>query len=105
MYQPSIVIEDNQLKIILDRGDRQDLLEASYDENKGSDRLLVDVCESLVANGHLEWVQPEEIGALTDAPIIRSMTTDNVYWYPQYETRSPIDDLIIDGFVQFVKAD
>lgn len=105
MYGPSMVIEGNKLKIVLDRGDRLDLLNESYDEHKSSLTLLPDVLERLVSNGYLEWVDAEEIGALTDAPILKCLTDDKIYWYPNYAITDPVDDWILDGVVEFVTQD
>jgi ribosomal protein L37AE/L43A len=45
---------------------------------------------------------PESIGALTSAPIIEH--DGQYYWYPQYESRSPLEDLAETGKTVFQGA-
>ncbi len=62
-----------------------------------------------------DWLRPEEIGALTEAPILSDDVErdDNgdltyvgrVYWYPQYEVSDPLEKLLRDGSVIFTGAD
>lgn len=43
-------------------------------------------------------IKPEEIGAMTDAPIVAVSTLpDDVYWYQQYMVNDPIEDLRSTG--------
>jgi len=63
-----------------------------------ADNKLSEVIEWQLANG---WslVRPEDVGALTDAPILsEDIDTDDqgnvrsvgtVYWYPQYDVTGP----------------
>lgn len=73
-----------------------------------SNDYLYDLFEKLVNNSDLDWIFPEEIGALTDAPILGNRDDDgeptSVWWYPQYQVRSPQEDLAEDGQVIFQKA-
>jgi len=68
--------------------------------------------EYLLANGW-EAIRPEDIGALTDAPIIGHTDQDergnvldayDIYWYPEYELKNPIEELKNNGEVTFTKA-
>ncbi len=77
-----------------------------------SDDAMYDVFEHLIANGY-SWVAPEQIGALTDAPILTdSPSLDDgsidpqgkIWWYPQYETRSPLEDIAETGKTTFTLA-
>ncbi len=62
----------------------------------------------------LEQVQPEDIGALTDAPILaevlevdedgKPVEIARVWWFPQYELRNPWEDLARTGRVEFTEA-
>jgi len=46
-------------------------------EQDGVGLDLEDVMESIIGNSELDWIQPEEIGALTDAPIIGVVLRDD----------------------------
>ena len=82
-------------------------------EDTDTPRSLEDALEALTANDSYEWLQPEEIAALTDAPILgygvkRADTgelvhAERVYWYPQYETRDPLAELL-EGHLVFQLA-
>jgi hypothetical protein len=62
---------------------------------------MYDAFEYLTANG-FEWVAPEDIGALTSAPILKY---DNKYWwYPNYAVRSPLEDIAETGKTVFTFA-
>ncbi len=51
-----------------------------------------------------ESVNPADIGALTEAPIITDDDRlDYVYWYPQYETKDPLEVLAEEGKVVFTR--
>jgi hypothetical protein len=75
-----------------------------------ADSRLAEVLEYYLANGW-EWLRPEEIGALTSAPILSDdverddegtvVKTGKVYWYPQYQVADPIEQLIDNGSVIF----
>lgn len=53
--------EETQAQLFIDRAENGDFQ---------SDDYMGDMLESVVCNSDLEWVRPEEIGALTDAPIL-----------------------------------
>jgi len=69
--------------------------------------------ESLIANSSYEWILPEEIGALTNAPIVGEVSRNNkdeieeihsLFWYPNYAIRSFLEDLAETGKCIFDKA-
>lgn len=78
----------------------------------GETQALLTLLEDHLCNG-LDWVDPAEVGALTDAPILSdSMQTDDlghvtaiesVFWFPSYEIEDPIE-LFFAGSVTFIKA-
>ena len=79
-----------------------------------SDQAMYDAFEHLIANGYM-WVQPEDIGALTSAPILSDGGTKddgsidlsggaNVWWYPNYAVRSPMEDIAETGKTVFTFA-
>lgn len=83
------------------------------DETDDAPRSLEDALEALTSNDAYEWLLPEDIGALTDAPILgyevehdddgAVMYVERVYWYPQYETRDPLAELL-EGRLVFTLA-
>jgi hypothetical protein len=93
----------NGLKISVSLDQREDLdPEKSWEEG----------FEYLLSNGW-DAIPPEEIGALTDAPIIGHAERDergemvdayDIYWYPEYELKNPIEELKKNGEVIFTKA-
>ena len=53
--------------------DEQQVLREVRDEDPeafGSDRMMADVFEPLICNSELDWILPEEVGALTSAPLL-----------------------------------
>lgn len=79
-------------------------------EREGYRRREKDVVEAITGNG-LEWLQPEEIGALTSAPIIaddvqhdddgKVIDVGRVWWFPNYQIEDFTETLIRDGMVTF----
>lgn len=65
-------------------------------------------------NGVFEAVTPEEVGGLTDAPMLADelhysdegarVVTGKVWWYPDYESKCFADILINTGRVTFNRA-
>lgn len=100
---------------ILENGDLEITGDISADafEFPDSDSAMYEAFEPLTANG-LMWVAPEDIGALTSAPILSDGTVkDNgdldiegahVWWYPNYALRSPLRELIETGKTIFTAA-
>jgi hypothetical protein len=79
------------------------------DDALDSDTAMFQVFEYLTANG-LNWISPENIGALTSSPIL-SDTPDGdiredskVWWFPNYQVESPLRTLVEKGRVIFKKA-
>jgi len=78
------------------------------------DMLFADMLEDHLCNGW-EFIQPEEIGALTAAPILSDsaerddqgnlVKVDQVYWFPDYAVRSELDELYENGEVFFPAAE
>lgn len=71
-----------------------------------------DLTDALQQDG-IELIAPEEVGALTSAPIFGRVERDDrgkllsanpVWWYPQYETKDPIEELAKNGQVVFEGA-
>lgn len=78
-----------------------------------ADGKLAQVIEWQLSNGW-EFVRPEDIGALTEAPILtEEIDTDDrgtvlsvgtVYWYPQYDVSDPVAKLLENGYVDFERG-
>lgn len=73
-------------------------------------QIELDALEPLICNSELEWVRPEEIGALTAAPILGIVERDDhgtltkvigVWGFEPYALRSFVDDLIESGKATF----
>jgi hypothetical protein len=81
--------------------------------SKGTDDLLHDLLEYQLCNGW-EFIPPEDIGALTSAPILSDEAERDdhgnltklgqVYWFPDYAVRSELDELYENGEVFFPAA-
>lgn len=122
------VLENGDLKIYVMEGEKRNF-KRFIREGRAEDRdfsarekTMWEAFEGIIESG-LEWVAPERIGALTSAPILSDwhwpMYPDHegeldgsappddvqVWWYPNYMVRSPIDDLIEDGYTIFTKAE
>lgn len=91
----------------------QDMLDNAAHKDHGFLSELLDK-SGWSPNGQLFVVQPEWIGALTDAPIITdgwtmdddgvSTVDGNVWWFPRYEHESFAEVLIKTGQVFFPVA-
>jgi len=71
-----------------------------------TDRAEAEALESLICNSELEWIQPEEIGALTDAPILGLRDEDGkpeaAWGFMDYQVRSFLTDLRDKGKAVFI---
>ena len=84
-----------------------------YNWNKGTEEILLNLLEDWLCNGW-EMVPPEDIGALTSAPILSDEVErdDNgeivkvgaVYWFPDYAVTCELDVLADNGEVFFPAA-
>lgn len=82
-------------------------------EGDTSDNLMYEMFEHVIANG-LMWVAPEDIGALTSAPILSDGDVNdngsldfggsNIWWYPNYAVTSPMQEIAETGKVVFKNA-
>jgi len=83
-------------------------------DNISTDSTLYDLLENCLCNGW-EWIRPEEIGALTSAPILSDDCSRDdsgllgqigaVYWFEKYQIQSPGEELLRVGHVDFDKAE
>jgi hypothetical protein len=106
-------LADGNLRIALREEARQDVQEIA-DQELDADSELAEVIEWQLSNG---WslLRPEDIGALTDAPILSEeldadeqgniLSVGTVYWYPQYDVTDPVTQLLHNGYVDFVRGE
>lgn len=100
-------VEDGQLHIRLDPEAREEVEELL---DKPVDQAFAELIEYHLANG---WtlLDPEDVGALTASPILSEevqydedgniASVGRVYWYPEYQVKSEIEELLEDGEVVF----
>lgn len=78
--------------------------------NHGDAWAESEALESLLANSELEWIAPEDCGALTDAPILgvweynedgHQIKVLAAWGFMDYQVRSFLDDLIETGRAVF----
>lgn len=107
-------IVNGNLQITLLPEGRTELLELQ--ESKPANYLNTDQCfgeliEYQLGNGW-EYVQPEEVGALTDGVLLTNdsqrddhgklLKIGRVFWDSNYQVRSAVRDLLEDGVTTFV---
>lgn len=75
--------------------------------------ILQEMLEDHLANG---WTMPDaaQIGALTSSPLLAYgcdydeegfiTKSEALYWFPDYQVKSELDQLLREGFVTFVEA-
>lgn len=102
-------VENGKLTILVDTDTIAELRQAKRDDpdHFDSDAFMFDFLEPLIANSELEWIGPEEIGDLTDAPMlgIRNYNTNNVtdrWAFMDYQIISVQQRLIDDGKAVFI---
>ena len=79
-------------------------------QNIDAEAFMHDLFEWQTCNGW-EWIAPEEVGALTSAPILSDsaerddegqlLTVGRVFWFPNYQVESPVRTLHERGAVTF----
>lgn len=110
----SYKIENDTLVITCDAETQKELQELG--EAIQQDKYMFDCFEHIICNG-LSWVRPEDIGALTSAPILSEGTFGlighwggkdryeksdaPVFYYESYALKSPLVDLRDKGVVIF----
>lgn len=89
-----------------DRAYIRELKEDADNRRRGETWLECEVLESLLANSELDWIEPEEIGALTSAPIL-GLRDENgkptaAWGFMDYQLRGFLDDLVNEGKAVFI---
>ncbi len=106
------ILENGNLKLTPDEDELEEIKEV---ENIHYDGIYFDVMESLVCNSDIDHIHPEEVGALTGAPILGIVSRDdytneiteiyNLWWYPDYAIRGPQEDMLEYGYAIFIKGE
>lgn len=96
------VEEQNQLRLVIDnKGEKDSLWEYHSDSSIYTDNAMYDFFENILANCEWEWIDAEEIGALTDAPILGYRDEQDkvvvAYGFMNYAVQSLLEQLFIDG--------
>ena len=82
-------------------------------KNIHADDFFLTIVECPLCNG-LSIVPPEDIGAFTSSLIFSDSSKDDedkwpndmkVWWYPNYQVRSPVEDLLEYGHCEFAKGE
>jgi hypothetical protein len=104
-------VSENGITITLTPEGKEALVEEMADGDKRSDDILFSLLEEHVQDGTIDFIQPEEVGALTDSPIFGTdVERDDsggiagytaVYWFPNYQVADPVEILLEDGEVFF----
>lgn len=109
------ITDNGNLRISLEPEDDKEELIALY-QDLGEIRFLSQLLEltGWRGNGKLYEIQPEDVGGITDAPMLcddveYSDSGDveikgSVYWFPNYMVESWPDTLLAEGSVIFTKA-
>lgn len=97
------------LQITADHDERNQLREdRGADADFESDKYTAEMLEPVICNSEYDWVLPEEIGALTDAPILGTRDQEGkpeaCFWFPNYQVTSPQRELHEHGVCIFQKV-
>lgn len=83
---------------------RQDGFTTNFD----CDFVMYEIFEHLTCNSDLQWVRPEDIGALTSAPILGIRDENDqvikAWGFMDYALRSPQQDLLDHGYCIFISG-
>lgn len=105
-----IAINQNENLTVACTQEEQNELDSSLSgfESNGS---LYKIFERLLANSEYDWIEPEEIGALTDAPILgiregeESESIASAWAFMDYQVTSPQEQLRKNGECIFINAE
>lgn len=116
------ILENGNLMLIADSFDIEDLkeLKEEHGEHFPADSIEIEFLQDLTSNSELQWISPEEIGALTDAPILGIRRGDNEFeegesegdseeitqaWgWMDYQVKSLQEELLEKGYAILTKG-
>lgn len=113
----------NGVTFHIDAEEREELREGLLEREEGTRdwyQCFSETFEGLLCNGW-DWLAPEDIGALTDAPILSNCTSIEddgtrvlhgegcggscgVFWFPDYQVTDPLEVLRDTGRVFFARS-
>lgn len=64
------LLSNGNLRLSLNEAERAELDAIAGEKHFDSDETMFDLFEAFLANSEYDWIAPEEIAALTSAPII-----------------------------------
>ncbi|KWT95562.1 MULTISPECIES: hypothetical protein [unclassified Variovorax] len=105
------------LQFILESDDDKELVADLLETHGGDDVTLLSWLLEATGwspNGHFDRINPEDVAALTDAPMLATdveylddgsrRVHGDVWWYPDYAVRNFGDELLATGKTQFTLA-
>lgn len=98
------------LKITIDKTDKIFLSEIKEDNDDelGSTKAEMEFFEDYLCNSEWEWIAPENIGALTSAPILGIKDENDevieAYGYMDYQVYSMLEELETHGEILLQKG-
>lgn len=102
-YATIEVLPDGNLKLMATDAARE---EAYWFQDLPEDEALWELTEGIICNSEFEWIQPEEIGALTSSPIIAERFTEGdkvihgrTWWAPNYAVEDIVGRVLDEGYV------
>ena len=100
--------ENSLLLIIDDDAEKMSLQDFQEEGTLDTDNAMYDFFEGILANCEWEWIDAEEIAALTSAPILgikdENEEVTEAYAFMDYQVRSLLRDLKEYGEVELVKG-
>ena len=100
--------ERGDLRVSTEGNERQLLRRAKRRKDFVSNDFLMELFGESLANEEYGWCQPEEIGALTSAPILCTRDEDGnvaeAWGFMDYALRSPQEDLLEKGEAIFQRG-
>jgi hypothetical protein len=109
------ILPNGNLKFTLTEDLRAEYAEKRAEEFGAADCDIIEIfAEELCGNCDLDNIRPEDVGALTDSPIIAEGVeydpggtigrVGNVWWFPNYQVTDPAEVLVETGEVIFTAA-
>ena len=106
------ILPDGNLKLSITPEEQKELQEVLDEapDDFDSDNYMYDMMEDLIGNSELNWVFPEDIGALTDAPILgthkdNTEVVDQAWGWMNYCIISLQRELLEKGYAILQKGD
>ena len=97
--------QEHSLKLVVNTESEKEALWDYYNDGSlHTDESMFEFFEHILANSHFEWLQPEEVGALTDAPLLgykdENEKVVEVYGFMNYCVQSLLEQLFVHDEVE-----